>query len=53
VKDKKEGQAVYVWTNGDRYEVRCSQMTCHCILKWSVNNKKCSHRNRRTALGAI
>ncbi len=31
--DKFEGQGVYIWTNGDRYEMRCSQMTCHCILQ--------------------
>ncbi len=24
VNDKKEGQGVYIWTDGHRYEVRCS-----------------------------
>ncbi len=30
--DKFEDQGIYIWTNGDRYEMRCSQMTCHCVL---------------------
>ncbi len=29
VNGKFEGQGVYIWADGDRYEVRCSEITCH------------------------
>jgi hypothetical protein len=32
VNDKKEGEGVYIWTDGSRYEVRCSQMFCYPLL---------------------
>ena len=27
--DKREGQGVYIWTDGRRYEMRCSKTSCH------------------------
>jgi hypothetical protein len=30
--DKREGQGVLVWENGERYEVRCSEIICHHVF---------------------
>ncbi len=30
--DNFEGQGVYTWPSGNRYEVRYSQITCHHVF---------------------
>jgi hypothetical protein len=32
VNNRKEGQGVLVWMDGNRYELSCSQMSCHQCL---------------------
>ena len=27
--DKFEGEGVYIWANGNRYEMKCSKTSCH------------------------
>jgi hypothetical protein len=28
INNHRTGQGIFIWSNGDRYEMRCSQMSC-------------------------
>ncbi len=39
VNDQKVGQGVFTWSDGDRYEIKYSQMRCYHLLSQLQHNK--------------